>query len=157
MMWRCNFEVQTRTSSDPWSNMDALWLKLQQQIQRTGILQWFLQMSTRWPTTGQNWASIPSSTNLQIDISLPTMSKKQGKLKQNVCPPYPAGETEDSLEGERLVLLSEVKKRHNNNVVKHLRIQKAGSRQRQAHDREFKMRWLALHCGRGMKYFSNQL
>ncbi|XP_061905620.1 uncharacterized protein LOC133651640 isoform X1 [Entelurus aequoreus] len=44
--------------------------------------------------------------------------KKPRKVEVNFSPPFPAGETQDSLEGERLALLSEVKKRHNDKVVK---------------------------------------
>ncbi|KAL3973686.1 NF-kappa-B inhibitor-like protein 2 [Sarotherodon galilaeus] len=44
--------------------------------------------------------------------------KKPRKAEVNFCPPYPAGETQDSLESERLALLTEVKKKHNEIVIK---------------------------------------
>ncbi|XP_072561238.1 uncharacterized protein [Paramormyrops kingsleyae] len=62
---------------------------------------------------------------------------------QNFCPPYPAGETQNSLEGERVSLLSEVKKRRNNAVIK-----EKYRRQEVVRDKpmiaEFKTRWPGL-------------
>lgn len=75
--------------------------------------------------------------------------KKPRKAEVNFCPPYPAGETQDSLEGERLALLSEVKKRHNDKVVKEKMAKTfAYRRQEVVRDKpmvaEFKMRWPGL-------------
>lgn len=39
--------------------------------------------------------------------------KKPRKAEVNFCPSYQAGETQDSLESERLAFLTEVKKKHN--------------------------------------------
>uniref|UniRef100_A0A669EHK3 Uncharacterized protein n=1 Tax=Oreochromis niloticus TaxID=8128 RepID=A0A669EHK3_ORENI len=44
--------------------------------------------------------------------------KKPRKAEVNYLPPYPAGEDEDSQEEERIQLLTEVKKRDNNKVIK---------------------------------------
>ncbi|XP_034082371.1 sterile alpha motif domain-containing protein 3-like isoform X2 [Gymnodraco acuticeps] len=44
--------------------------------------------------------------------------KKPRKAEVNFLPPLPSGETRDSLEKERVVLLTEVKKRNNDAVVK---------------------------------------
>lgn len=75
--------------------------------------------------------------------------KKPRKAEVNFCPPYPAGETQDSLEGERLALLSEVKKRHNDKVVKEKMAKTfAYRRQEVVRDKpmiaEFKIRWPGL-------------
>ncbi|XP_048836091.1 uncharacterized protein LOC125726489 [Brienomyrus brachyistius] len=75
--------------------------------------------------------------------------KKPRKAEVNFCPPYPAGETQDSLEGERLALLSEVKKRHNDKVVRE-KMAKTFAYRRQEVVRnkpmivEFKIRWPGL-------------
>ncbi|XP_041860332.1 uncharacterized protein LOC121651929 [Melanotaenia boesemani] len=75
--------------------------------------------------------------------------KKPRKAEVNFCPPYPAGETEDSLEEERLTLLSEVKKRHNDKVVREkMAMTFAYRRQEVVRDKpmvaEFKIRWPGL-------------
>lgn len=75
--------------------------------------------------------------------------KKPRKADVNFCPPYPAGETQDSLEGERLALLSEVKKRNNDQVVKEKMAKTfAYRRQEVVKDKpmigEFKSRWPGL-------------
>lgn len=75
--------------------------------------------------------------------------KKPRKAEVNFCPPYPAGETQDSLEDERVALLSEVKKRHNNAVIKE-KMAKTFAYRRQEVVREepmiaaFKTRWPGL-------------
>lgn len=75
--------------------------------------------------------------------------KKPRKAEVHFCPPYPAGETQDTLEGERLALLSEVKKRHNDKVVKEKMAKTfAYRRQEVVRDKpmiaEFKIRWPGL-------------
>ncbi|XP_053273381.1 uncharacterized protein LOC128431172 isoform X2 [Pleuronectes platessa] len=75
--------------------------------------------------------------------------KKPRKAEVNFCPSYPTGETQDSLEGERLALLSEVKKRHNEKVVKEKMAKTfAYRRQEVVRDKpmmaEFKIRWPGL-------------
>ncbi|CAG5871601.1 unnamed protein product [Menidia menidia] len=86
--------------------------------------------------------------------------KKLRKAEEPFCTPYPAGQTEDSLKGERLLLLSEVKKRHNDKVVKEKNgldpvTQEAESRQRQAHGHGIQDPMARIfHCGRG-KCFLN--
>lgn len=75
--------------------------------------------------------------------------KKPRKAEINFCPPYPAGETQDSMEAERLALLSEVKKRHNDQVVKEKMAKTfAYRRQEVVKDKpmigEFKKRWPGL-------------
>lgn len=43
--------------------------------------------------------------------------KKPRRAEVNYCPQHPKGETTDSLENERMALLSEIKKRDNDHVV----------------------------------------
>ncbi|KAG7513607.1 hypothetical protein JOB18_012445 [Solea senegalensis] len=50
--------------------------------------------------------------------SSPNQVKKPRRAEVNFCPQYPAGEDKESLEKERLELLSEVKKRNNHQVIK---------------------------------------
>ncbi|XP_066564929.1 sterile alpha motif domain-containing protein 3 [Amia ocellicauda] len=75
--------------------------------------------------------------------------KKPRRAEVNYCPEYPRGETSDSLERERVELLSEIKKRNNEKVVKE-KIQKTFSYRRQEVVQEnpmvaeFKTRWPAL-------------
>lgn len=75
--------------------------------------------------------------------------KKPRKAEVNFFPRYPAGETQDSLEGERLALLSEVKKRRNDTVVKEKMAKTfAYRRQEVVRDKpmitEFRIRWPGL-------------
>ena len=44
--------------------------------------------------------------------------KKPRKAEVNYLPPYPAGEDEESQEHERIQLLTEVRKRDNNKIIK---------------------------------------
>lgn len=94
--------------------------------------------------------SINSLKNKPADNYQPAYKvKKPRKAEVNFCPPYPAGETQDSLEGERVSLLSEVKKRHNNAVIKE-KMAKTFAYRRQEVVRdspmiaEFKTRWPGL-------------
>ncbi len=94
--------------------------------------------------------SINSLKNKPADKCQPAYNiKKPRKAEVNFCPPYPAGETQDSLEGERVSLLSEVKKRHNNAVIKEKMAKTfAYRRQEVVRDKpmiaEFKTRWPGL-------------
>uniref|UniRef100_A0A8C1PIQ2 Uncharacterized protein n=1 Tax=Cyprinus carpio TaxID=7962 RepID=A0A8C1PIQ2_CYPCA len=94
--------------------------------------------------------SINSLKNKPADKCQPAHNiKKPRKAEVNFCPPYPAGETLDSLEGERVSLLSEVQKRHNNAVIKEKMAKTfAYRRQEVVRDQpmiaEFKTRWPGL-------------
>ncbi|XP_016109761.1 uncharacterized protein [Sinocyclocheilus grahami] len=95
--------------------------------------------------------SINSLKNKPADKCQPAYNvKKPRKAEVNFCPPpYPAGETQESLESKRVSLLSEVKKRHNNAVIKE-RMAKtfAYKRQEVVRDKpmiaEIKTRWPGL-------------
>ncbi|CAI5682273.1 unnamed protein product [Oreochromis niloticus] len=75
--------------------------------------------------------------------------KKPRRAEVNYCPQYPKGETTDSLEKERIALLSEVQKRNNDNIVT-MKMQKTFSYRRQEVIQgqpfiaDFKSRWPAL-------------
>lgn len=110
---------------------------------------------TRWRTIGQssetwgaqNWALI-SLKHKPADRCQPAYNvKKPRKAEVNFCPPFPVGETPDSLEREQLALLTEVRKRHNDQVVKE-KMAFACRRQEVVKDKpmiaEFKIRWPGL-------------
>ncbi|XP_029970153.1 uncharacterized protein LOC115404937 [Salarias fasciatus] len=105
---------------------------------------------TKLRTLGCPELSINSLKHKPADRCQPAYDvKKPRKAEVNFCPPYPAGETKDSLEGERLALLSEVKKRHNDKVVKEKMAKTfAYRRQEVVRDKpmiaEFKIRWPGL-------------
>ncbi|XP_051804189.1 uncharacterized protein LOC127534019 isoform X2 [Acanthochromis polyacanthus] len=79
----------------------------------------------------------------------PNQVKKARRAEVNYCPDYPSGQSQDSLEEERLALLSEVKKSNNHQVVKaKMEMTFAYRRHEVIEDRpfiaEFKRRWPAL-------------
>ncbi|TKS64894.1 hypothetical protein D9C73_027686 [Collichthys lucidus] len=75
--------------------------------------------------------------------------KKPRRAEVNYCPQHPKGETTDTLENERIALLSEIKKRNNDYVVA-LKMEKTFSYRRQEVLQgqplvaDFKSRWPAL-------------
>lgn len=75
--------------------------------------------------------------------------KKPRRAEVNYCPQHPKGETTDTLENERIALLSEIKKRNNDHVVA-LKMEKTFSYRRQEVLQgqplvaDFKSRWPAL-------------
>lgn len=75
--------------------------------------------------------------------------KKPRRAEVNYCPQHPKGETTDTLENERIALLSEIKKRNNDHVVV-LKMEKTFSYRRQEVLQgqplvaDFKSRWPAL-------------
>lgn len=75
--------------------------------------------------------------------------KKPRRAEVNYCPQHPKGETTDTLEIERIALLSEIKKRNNDHVVA-LKMEKTFSYRRQEVLQgqplmaDFKSRWPAL-------------
>lgn len=79
----------------------------------------------------------------------PNQVKKPRRAEVNFCPHYPAGEDKESLEKERVELLSEVKKRNNYQVIKE-KMEKTFAHRRYevVQDMpliaEFKSRWPAL-------------
>ncbi|XP_053287857.1 uncharacterized protein LOC128448968 isoform X3 [Pleuronectes platessa] len=105
---------------------------------------------TKLRNLGCQELSINSLKHKPTDRCQPAYNvKKPRKAEVNFCPSYPAGETQDSLEGERLALLSEVKKRHNEKVVKEKMAKTfAYRRQEVVRDKpmlaEFKIRWPGL-------------
>lgn len=71
----------------------------------------------------------------------------------NFCPDYPAGETRESQEEERLVLLSEFKKKNNNETIKAKMAQTFPHRRQEILQdmpfvADFKSRWPALFSPR---------
>ncbi|XP_055065482.1 uncharacterized protein [Misgurnus anguillicaudatus] len=75
--------------------------------------------------------------------------KKPRRAEVNYCPQHPKGETTESLEMDRVTLLSEIKKRNNEHIVK-LKMEKTFSYRRQEILKgepliaDFKSRWPAL-------------
>ncbi|XP_060796594.1 uncharacterized protein LOC132898947 [Neoarius graeffei] len=75
--------------------------------------------------------------------------KKPRRAEVNYCPQHPKGETTDTLENERIALLSEIKKRNNDHVVA-LKMEKTFSYRRQEVLQgqpliaDFKSRWPVL-------------
>lgn len=79
----------------------------------------------------------------------PNQVKKPRRAEVNFCPDYPAGETQESLEEERLALLSEVKKKNNDETIKAKMDQTFPHRRQEILQdmpfiAEFKSRWPAL-------------
>lgn len=75
--------------------------------------------------------------------------KKPRRSEVNYCPPYPTGETDQSLEGLRVELLSDVKKRNNREAVRRKMDQTFAYRRYEVvRDKpmveDFKNRWPAL-------------
>lgn len=81
----------------------------------------------------------------------PNQVKKPRRAEVNFFPDYPTGEDKETLEKERVELLSEVKKKHNHQVIKQ-KMEKTFAHRR--HEviqdmpfiAEFKSRWPALFC-----------
>lgn len=76
-------------------------------------------------------------------------AKKPKKAEVNYLPPYPAGETEESLEQERIQLLTEIQKRDNNKVIKEIMCNTFAHRRNEIVNQmpsieEFHARWPAL-------------
>lgn len=74
---------------------------------------------------------------------------KKPKAEVNFYPDYPPGENKDSLEEERLALLSEVQKKHNHQIIKHKMEKTFAYRRHEVVEdmpfiAEFKSRWPAL-------------
>lgn len=75
--------------------------------------------------------------------------KKPKRAEVNYLPPYPAGETEESLEQERIQLLTEIQKRDNNKVIKEIMCNTFAHRRNEIVNQmpsieEFHARWPAL-------------
>lgn len=83
----------------------------------------------------------------------PNQVKKPRRAEVNFCPDYPAGENKESLEKERLALLSEVKKKDNHQMIK-VKMEKTFAHRRyevvqdMPFIAEFKTRWPALFSER---------
>lgn len=93
---------------------------------------------------------INSQKNKAQDKSLAALNvKKPRRAEVNYCPQHPKGETTDSLEKERIELLSEIKKRNNDHIVT-VKMQKTFSYRRQEVIQgqpliaDFQSRWPAL-------------
>nr|XP_024655854.1 uncharacterized protein LOC106676402 [Maylandia zebra] len=83
----------------------------------------------------------------------PNQVKKPRRAEVNFCPDYPAGETRESQEEERLVLLSEFKKKNNNETIKAKMAQTFPHRRQEILQdtpfvADFKSRWPALFSPR---------
>ena len=81
----------------------------------------------------------------------PNQVKKARRAEVNYCPDYPAGQSQESLEEERLALLSEVTKSNNRRVIKEKMEKTFAHRRREVIEEEpfiaeFKGRWPALFC-----------
>lgn len=105
---------------------------------------------TKLRSLGCQEMSINSMKNRQpSNSSSPNQVKKPRRAEVNFCPQYPAGEDKESLEKERVELLSEVKKRGNHQVIKE-KMEKTFAHRRyevvqdMPFIAEFKSRWPAL-------------
>ncbi|XP_072564525.1 uncharacterized protein [Paramormyrops kingsleyae] len=83
----------------------------------------------------------------------PNQVKKPRKAEVNYCPDYPVGETKETLENQRITLLSEVTKRNNEQVIKGLMDRTFALRRHEVVEdspfiAEFKNRWPALFTER---------
>ncbi|XP_077072666.1 uncharacterized protein LOC143746383 [Siphateles boraxobius] len=83
----------------------------------------------------------------------PNQVKKPRKAEVNYCPDYPYGETKDTLEKQRMTLLSEVTKRNNEQVIKVLMERTFALRRHEVVEdmpfiAEFRNRWPALFTER---------
>lgn len=79
----------------------------------------------------------------------PNQVKKARSAEVNYCPDYPTGQSQESLEEERLALLSEVRKSNNQQVVKEKMEKTFAYRRHEVIEEkpfiaEFKRRWPAL-------------
>lgn len=82
-------------------------------------------------------------------VGSPNQVKKPKKAEVNYCPDYPLGETKETLEHQRTVLLSEVTKRNNEQVIRVLMDRTFSLRRHEVVEDlpsigEFKNRWPAL-------------
>lgn len=86
--------------------------------------------------------------------------KKPKRAEVNYCPQHPKGETADSLEQERITMLSEIKKRNNDHVVTE-KMEKTFSYRRQEVLQaepmiaDFKSRWPALFTVKEVRVLSH--
>ena len=79
----------------------------------------------------------------------PNQVKKARRAELNFCPDYPTGQSQESLEEERLARLSEVRKSNNHQVVKEKMEKTFAYRRHEVIEEEpffaeFKRRWPAL-------------
>ncbi|KAM9468204.1 uncharacterized protein Hap1MRO34_014871 [Clarias gariepinus] len=86
-------------------------------------------------------------------IGSPNQVKKPRKAEVNYCPDYPMGVTKETLENQRITLLSEVTKRNNEQVIKGLMDRTFALRRHEVVEdspfiAEFKNRWPALFTER---------
>ncbi|XP_065107472.1 sterile alpha motif domain-containing protein 3-like [Paramisgurnus dabryanus] len=82
-------------------------------------------------------------------VGSPNQVKKPKKAEVNYCPDYPLGETKETLEHQRIALLSEVTKRNNEQVIRGLMDRTFSLRRHEVVEDlpgigEFKNRWPAL-------------
>ncbi len=130
---------------------------LKEQGSVTGFYGWKISLKykmgnyrTRLRSMGCPELSINSMKNRKRGTSSgPNQVKKPRRAEVNFLPDFPAGEDKESLEKERLELLSEVKKRHNYQVIKQ-KMEKTFAHRRyeviqdMPFIAEFKSRWPAL-------------
>ncbi|XP_034557216.1 uncharacterized protein LOC117825460 [Notolabrus celidotus] len=98
--------------------------------------------------------TINSLKNKPKDRCVPAMNvKKPRRAEVNYCPPHPKGETDESLEKERISLLSEITKRNNDHIVTEkmdttFSYRRQEVLQGQPLVADFKSRWPALFSGK---------
>ncbi|XP_039544877.1 uncharacterized protein LOC120491248 [Pimephales promelas] len=93
---------------------------------RTGCCGWkhyikikMMNFRTKLGRAGHPEVTVNSLKNKQKGLGKPAANiKKARKAEVNFCPNHPRGETNDSLEVERVSLLTEVKKKNNETVIK---------------------------------------
>ncbi|XP_059208218.1 sterile alpha motif domain-containing protein 3-like [Centropristis striata] len=130
---------------------------LKEQGSATGYYGWKISLKfkmgnyrTKLRSLGCPEISINSMRNRQpSNLSSPNQVKKPRRAEVNFCPQYPVGEDRESLEKERMELLSEIKKRNNHQVIKE-KMEKTFAHRRyevvqsMPFIAEFKSRWPAL-------------
>ncbi|XP_041868494.1 sterile alpha motif domain-containing protein 3-like [Melanotaenia boesemani] len=130
---------------------------LKEQGSVTGYYGWKISLKykmgnyrTKLRSLGCQEMSINSIKNRKPgNSSSPNQVKKPRRAEVNFCPHYPAGEDKESLEQERVELLTEVKKRNNHHVIKQ-KMEKTFAHRRyevvqdMPFIAEFKSRWPAL-------------
>ncbi|XP_016328192.1 uncharacterized protein LOC107677697 isoform X2 [Sinocyclocheilus anshuiensis] len=105
---------------------------------------------TKLRSVGCSEVSINSLKNKQQDqCHAASNIKKPRRAEVNYCPQHPKGETSDSLEKEQVQLLTEIRKRNNDKIVKEKMERTFSYRRQEVVQKkpmvaEFKTRWPAL-------------
>ncbi|CAL8258678.1 unnamed protein product [Arctogadus glacialis] len=96
---------------------------LKEQGSVTGFYGWKISLKYKMANYRSSLRNITSELSINSmkrrgGHTSPNQVKKPRKAEVNFLPDYPVGENQETLENERLELLSEVKKRDNNQIIK---------------------------------------